>query len=62
MTDYQPGITMIHVPTGKKCTVVNMTTVMNENNDYTPHVQVQFEGISHTTFVKAHELRELLLG
>ncbi len=53
---------MIHVPTGKKCTVVSHTTVVNESTDYKPHVQVQFEGQSYTSFVKAEELKEFLLG
>jgi hypothetical protein len=56
------GVQMIHVPTGKKCTVVSHTTVVNESTDYKPHVQVQFEGQSYTSFVKAEELKEFLLG
>jgi len=33
-----------------------------QNTDYTPHVQVQFEGQSFTSFVKSDELKEFLLG
>jgi hypothetical protein len=62
MTAYEPGAKMIHEPTGRKCFIVNYSRVMNESNDYVPHVQVQFEGVPYTSFVKEHELKEFLLG
>lgn len=62
MTEYHPGNKMIHEPTGRKCIVLNHTTVVNESTNYVPHVQVQFEGMPYTSFVKASELKEFLLG
>jgi hypothetical protein len=62
MTTHQPGAQMIHTPTGKKCTIVSYTRVVQEDTGYTPHVQVQFEGQSYTSFVKEDELKEFLLG
>ena len=62
MSTYQPGTQMIHQPTGRKCFIVNHTKVVNESTDYTPHVQVQFEGTPYTSFVKESELKEFLLG
>lgn len=62
MAQHDPGTQLIHQPTGRKCFVVSYSTVVNESTNYEQHVQVQFEGVPYTSFVKQSELKEFLLG
>lgn len=53
---------MYHEPTKRKCTIVQSSEILIEDHDHDPMVQVQFEGVSCTSFVHSSEIKEFLLG
>jgi hypothetical protein len=62
MTNFSAGSTMYHEPTKRKCTIVQSSEILIEDHDHDPMVQVQFEGVSCTSFVHSSEIKEFLLG
>jgi len=58
----EPGTKIVHEPTGRVGHVIAYSELLESKAGPDQHVQIQFEGTTHPSFVRLDEVKEMLLG